>query len=375
MTRSPDIPLVEIVDRLEQRLEELVFEFWPGAVKHGSVIYCHPGKDDLGSFQVYLADRGKQRAGHWNRFSQSRGGNVLNLVAYGLSAEGDHKPASYGPAILWAKQWLGLTRPETPAERRRREERRAREAERRRQAALRDAERTHEHVAEIWRGARPIDLVAGDPVVTYLTGEPVWRGGRNIGNRGLDLSFPGFVAPLRFHPAFWNWRVKATFPAMIAAIGDPLTGRRLGVHCTSIDPAGRGKAKAAAKHTKLMRGDAAGGCVPISLGETGLGIAEAAARGRASPLVLAEGIETGLAIAGAAEVRVWSALSIGNIGALSVVIRALRGGISAVILAAENDVKPQAVRERERVLEALEETGLPVSIMRSSKGSDFADLY
>lgn len=381
MTRA-DIPLVEIIDRLEQRLEALVFEFWPAAVTHGSVIYANPGKDDLGSFQVYLADRGKQRRGHWNRFSQGRGGNVLNLIAYGLSGEAEHKPASYGHVVLWAKQWLGISRPETPAERQRSEARRAREAEKRRQAALREAARTAEHVAEIWGGAGPLvldDLVAwsdGDPVVRYLTGEPVMRGGKNIGNRGLDLDIPHFSAPLRYHPAFWHWGAKAAFPAMIAGVMHPLLGRMVAVHCTALDPGGIGKAKLGRKSAKLMRGDVAGAVVPISLGATGLGLAAAAERGARSPLIIGEGIETGIAIAGGVgEARVWSALSIGNVAALAEAIRHFRAGISAVVLAAENDVAPQAIRDRERALEALEGTGLPVSSMRSSRGSDFADLY
>ena len=89
----PDIPIQEIVWRLEERLEEVVREFWSSAVKEGDILYPCPGKSDLGSFQVFLETRGKRERGRWARYSQGRGGNVLNLIAYALSGEIDHKPA------------------------------------------------------------------------------------------------------------------------------------------------------------------------------------------------------------------------------------------------------------------------------------------
>ncbi len=364
MTRV-DLPITQIVDRLEQKLEELVFEFWPAAERHGGVIYCNPGKDDLGSFQVFLVTRGKQIAGHWARYSQGRGGNVLNLIAYGLSGETEHKPVSYGPAILWAKQWLGLARPETEAERRRREARQERGRRERAEKAAAAAARTVEHVAEIRAGSRRVDFAdATNPVVRYLSEF-----------RGFDLAaIKHFCAPLRFHPDLWHWKAHQSHPAMVADV--VASGHAVAVHCTYLAPGGAGKARLPkGRSAKLMRGEVGGGLVPITLGPTGLSLGAAEAAGVSSPLVVCEGIETGVALAcGLDEARIWAALSIGNIGALAPLIAGSRA-ISAVILAKENDVKPQAIKDREHVLALLEETGRPVYTMRSHVGSDFADLY
>lgn len=366
MTRRVDIPLGQIVDMLEERLDRLVFEFWPGAETHGGVIYCNPKPGDLGSFQVYLLTKGKQTAGRWNRFSQKRGGNVLNLIAYGLSGETEHVPASYGPTILWAKQWLGLDRPETDAERRRREERFERRRRQNEAKRLRAVERTAEHVAEIRRGASPIDRAAGDgPVRRYL----------EIG-RGFDIgAIAHWCAPLRFHPDLWNWEARGSWPAMVADVidGETLRAGRA-VHCTFLAADCAGKAPIGRK-AKLMRGPTGGGFVPITLGESGLSFREAEEAGVLSDLLVCEGIETGHGLAcGASEPRIWAALSLGNIGALAPLIARARS-IASVVVALENDVSPDALRNRDAVLAALERTGKPVFTMRSHVGSDFADLY
>ena len=365
MRSRPDIPIGQIVDMLEQRLEALVAEFWPAAEKHGGVIYCNPGKSDLGSFQVFTVTRGKQIAGRWARYSQGRGGNVLNLVAYGLSGEVEHKPASYGPTILWAKQWLGIDRPETDAERRRREERAERRRREMAEKAAKAAARAAEHVGEIRAGSRRVDPTdAENPVVRYL-----------VEARGFDLAaIAHFCAPLRYHPALWHWTAHQTHPAMVVPV--VARGHVVAVHCTFLAADGRGKAALPKGISpKLMRGDVGGGFVPISLGPTGLALGAAERAGQASPLVICEGIETGLALAcGLDEARIWAALSIGNVGALAPTI-AGSPAISAVIIARENDVKPQAIRDLERAVELLEATGKPVCTMRSHVGSDFADLY
>lgn len=366
MTRRGDIPIGQIVDMLEERLERLVFEFWPGAETHGGVIYCNPKPGDLGSFQVYLVTRGKQIAGRWNRYSQKRGGNVLNLIAYGLSGETEHKPPSYGPAVTWAKQWLGLDRPETDAERRRREERFERKRRLAAEKQARAVQRTADHVAEIRRGAAPIDRTAPDsPVRRYL----------EIG-RGFDVAaIAHWCAPLRFHPALWNWETRSTHPAMVADVIDGATLRAGGaVHCTFLAEDFSGKAPLGRK-AKLMRGSVGGGFVPITYGESGLTFREAEEAGVLSELLVCEGLETGHGLAcGATEPRIWAALSLGNIGALAPLIARSRS-IASVVVALENDVAPAAISNREAVLAALEETGKPVFTMRSHAGSDFADLY
>lgn len=371
----PDIPIQEIVWRLEERLEEVVREFWPSAVKEGDTLYPCPGKTDLGSFQVFLESRGKRERGRWVRYSQNRGGNVLNLIAYALSGEIDHKPASYAPAILWAKQWLGIEQPETPAERRKREERQEKGRLKREHDALRDHEKMLRHIADIRKAGELVDRFdQANPVVRYLTGEPKMVAGRNVGNRGLDLDIPHWCAPIRFASALRHWKARVTGPAMVADVVKE--GRLVAVHCTWLDPAGVGKAKNLPKaaSSRLMRGDVEGGFVPISLGATGLPLSAAVAAGLSSPLIIGEGIDTSIAIACAIEeARVVAALSQSNIGNLGWLVAS--PGVSSTTIAQENDVKPAALRERDRVMAELEATGKPIHAMRSHVGSDFADLY
>lgn len=371
----PDIPIQEIVWKLEERLEEVVREFWPSAVKEGGVLYPCPGKSDLGSFQVFLTSNGKRERGRWVRYSQNRGGNVLNLVAYALSGEIDHKPASYGPAVLWAKQWLGIERPETPAERRKREERAEKGRLKREKEAEAERQRMLRHVAEIRKAAAPFDRFdATNPVVRYLTGEPKYVAGRNVGNRGFDLTIPSWCAPIRFAPALRHWKARVTGPAMVADVVKE--GRLVAVHCTWLDPDGVGKAKKLPKaaSSKLMRGDVEGGFVPISYGSTGLPLSAAVAASLSSPLIIGEGIESSVALASAIEeARVVAALSQSNIANLAWLVAS--AGVSSTTIAQENDLKPAALRERERVLSVLEATGKPIHTMRSHVGSDFADLY
>ena len=152
-----------------------------------------------------------------------------------------------------------------------------RETERRAQAAKR-AKLAH----RLWREARGIE---GTPAERYLRA------------RGIRGTLP---RALRYHPEAWHGPTAQRLPAMVAEVqGAGLPA----VHRTFV--AADGSGKATVRPAKLMLGSTSGGAVRLSDGP--------------EPLVVCEGIETGLALLdGLAErrLRIWSALSTSGMRAL-----------------------------------------------------------
>lgn len=368
MKRRSLVSTDSIVEMLEDRIEDLVLALYPGALVVDHIAYpAARSKDDLGSFQVYLTSGKKRQVGHWRRYSQGIGGNALNLIVYWQTGERSHKgKAEYAAAILWAKQWLGLEENLSPAELKQQEEKRARErAERQRRIEAEEraeAHRTRMHVRQILAGAEELRFEPADPVVLYLR------------SRGLDLASwhaqGRKLPPLQLHPNLkhfggLNW----TGPAMVARLVSP-EGWRDAVHVTFVKPDGSGKAPLG-RGAKLMRGDIAGAIVPISRGRGDRPLHEVMFADETVDLIVAEGIETALALALALpDLAVWAALSLGNIKS----VPANHPAIGRIIVAAENDTKPQAVEALEQALEILSQLRKPVTTMRSHVGSDFADL-
>lgn len=219
---------------------------------------------------------------------------------------------------------------------------------------------------KIWRATRPL---AGTAAERYL------RGARHI-----RMPLP---SALRFHPAlphpFLPAR-QAGLPALVAGI-QGADGAFAGAHCTYLAADG-GKAPPPTGwpaheewKPKIMRGAFWGGAVRLTVAEP--------------VMVLAEGIETGLAVlqslwdpeAGAphldgACVAVWACLNLGNMGGV-----VLPDGVREVVIAADSDATiPVQDRQRgpEEILETIAEKhvarGRAVRIARPPAGSDFNDL-
>ena len=144
-----------------------------------------------------------------------------------------------------------------------------------------------------WRGTRPL---ASTPAERYLHG------------RGIAGPLP---ASLRFHPTCWHAPTARRRPALVArvegaaaAVGVPT----FAVHRTYLTAEGRKIAPA--EDAKLMLGATLDGAVRLRAGRTG-------------PLVVAEGIETALAVGlGAAgridpAARLWAALSAPGLAGLA----------------------------------------------------------
>lgn len=109
-------------------------------------------------------------------------------------------------------------------------------------------------------------------------------------NRGIVCELP---ATLRFHPDCWHGPTARRYPAMIALVSRP---NGLAIHRTFL--AHDGLSKAACSPNRMMLGKTAGGGVQLT--------------NAPGPLIVAEGIETGLSLASGLLPNggeIWSALS------------------------------------------------------------------
>lgn len=190
--------------------------------------------------------------------------------------------------------------------------------------------------------------------------------------RGIDLdAVPNKCPVLRWHPYLKHWaRDQWSGPAMIAPVMTH-DGHKPAIHATFLLDAGGKVDKAPIGSPRLFLGPIGGAVVPLTYGPSGLSVEEALQQGVSGPLVLCEGIETGLSLALALpEARVWAALSLGNMAHAPVWF----GCVSSIVVALENDTKPQTLKQREAVLDALERHGKPLTTMQAHAGNDFNDL-
>lgn len=172
-------------------------------------------------------------------------------------------------------------------------------AERRRMAKERaEREQAIRRACNVWNEARPI---TGTLAEWYLRA------------RAIRSPLPD---TLRFHPAAWHGASATKHPAMVAAIVH--AGETVAVHRTFLVEPGR---KADIAPAKMMLGPVQGGAARLSEG--------------AGPLVIAEGIETGLSLLdglGARSPRVWAALSTSGVSGL-----ALPASPGALFIAPDGD--------------------------------------
>lgn len=368
-----DIPIRVIREQLQLRVNELVPMLVPGGRREGSVWSApNPTRagDGRGSFKVWLTGNSPGCFKEYDAGDTERG-DIIDLIAYAHFGDKSKR----GDAIRWAKDFLGLDQLSTEQR-----ERLKREANyRREKAAQREAERDQH------RRRRAFDMfISAQKSLRDTLAE------QYLLTRGIELdALPAFEhGEIRFAPEveWWKgaqWREVGSggrrervrpgpaFPALVSALRN-WRGEITGVHCTFLAKDGSGKADV--DPPKLVFGTVSECVVRLTRGPSNLTPEEwrkADPRPPGDPLVISEGIETGLSIAMAApEARVWAAYSLSNIGNVYVD----HPCISSVIVAAENDVKPAAVAAFERAMARLEEHGKPVTDMRSHVGSDFNDL-
>lgn len=297
--QPPDFALSvrEIAAMLEDRIETLVSELLPVAVREGHEMCVGSLAGDRGQSLRINIGRGHKR-GWWKDFSSGEGGDALGLVAAVLFA------GNVKDAVRWAKSWLGLDDADPARLQQRRREADAR-AQERAAAADRERKQGQKRARARWLQASPI---AGTPAETYLRG------------RAIDLRMLG-RAPrvLRFHPKLQYGYEGPKLPAMVAAIVN-LAGKHVGTHRTWLKADGSGKADAAElgvdargqpNDPKKVMGPYWGGHIPLWKGVHKQPLRDVPP---GTDIYVSEGIEDGLTAACADPgLRIIAMVSLGNL--------------------------------------------------------------
>ncbi|SPF81139.1 DUF7146 domain-containing protein [Pseudoprimorskyibacter insulae] len=196
-----------------------------------------------------------------------------------------------------------------------------------------DAKRRADQAFRLWQEAEPI---TGTIAETYLRG------------RGITCDLP---ETLRFHPECWHGATARRYPAMVALVEGC---KSFGIHRTYLRPDGASKADIAP--CKAMLGATSGGAVRLT--------------DQPGPLVVAEGIETGLSLAsGLLSLRatIWSALSTSGMRGLF-----LHSGKGRLKIASDGDA---AGREAAQALAMRAHSlGWQVSMLPAPNGRDWNDV-
>jgi hypothetical protein len=196
-----------------------------------------------------------------------------------------------------------------------------------------EAQRKAEQAKRVWQETQPIE---GTLAESYLRG------------RGITCHLPG---TLRFHVAAWHGPTARRYPAMVALVEG---AGMAAVHRTFLRADGSGKADI--DPAKAMLGAVTGGAVRLTDGPR--------------PLVVTEGIETGLSLASGMLGRpatIWAALSTSGIRGLHLPPQPGR-----LTIAPDGDT---AGREAANTLaERAHGLGWQVSLLPAPDGRDWNDI-
>lgn len=339
------------------RIADLCARLAPDGVRAGHEWQAlNPTRADgrRGSFSINL------HTGKWADFAADKRGSrefpCLALIQY--LAVRDDSPGGFGKAILWAKDYLGLTgRNPDPVKLSKVNKE---FDERKRQAEIEEAaakERKRRAAQAIWLEGDELD--GGDPASLYLLG------------RGIDVSkLPKIPGCLRFNPAVKiNTLTGNAHAAMVAAMHKEGAPKGFSaVHATYIRPHETGWTKAFGKDSKKMLGAPSGASIRLTLGTSGKPLAKAP---DGEWVAIAEGIENGLSAALARpDLRILAAATLGNIG--KVVLPPQIGGVFVV---ADNDpLGTPGSNALENACNQLVDRGLDIKLVRAPAGyKDFND--
>ncbi len=207
-------------------------------------------------------------------------------------------------------------------------------AAKREREARAGAEKRARQAERCWTESLPITVT---PAERYLRG------------RGITCTLP---ATLRFHPGCWHGPSAKRFPAMVALIEG---ADDFAIHRTFIRPDGTGKAGLDGGD-KLMLGCTRGGAVRLTQAQ--------------GPLVVAEGIETALALASGLLGRpatIWAALSTSGMRALR-----LPPSPGRLTIATDGDAPGRAAGND--LAERAHALGWAVSLLSAPDGRDWCDI-
>ena len=195
--------------------------------------------------------------------------------------------------------------------------------------------------------------------------------------RGIDVVGMGGLPPsIRYHRALYHHETRRKYAAMVAAIQGP-NGKIVGVHRTYLTTVPAGEKPGVAAAMRAVGAEPPRGNVVVKAPVTGakkmLGQAKGGAVPLAKPgaqLAIAEGIETALSVMAETGIPAWAALSLGNLGGIT-----LPETVREVIICVDNDMKdPEAGEKQAReAAAAYTAQGAAVKIARPPKGMDFND--
>ena len=314
------IEVSEIEALLEQRIESLVGELLPNAVKNGKEmcvgsIHGEPGQ----SLRIHVG--AGSRRGWWVDFAGGDDkGDALKLVALVLFG-GDIKKA-----VAWARGWLGLDDSDPGRVERVKLQAKAHAEDKARAAAI-EEEKARKGARRMWHKATP--LQRGDLVDLYLQ------------RRGIDLARLGRApGAIRLNPELqYGWGDQSPrLPAMVSMITN-LAGEHIATHRTWLKPDGSDKAGAAElglddrgrpNDAKKVRGKYLGGHIPVWKGAQACPLRDVA---EGTDVYVSEGIEDGLTAAMAdPSLRIIAMIALGNLAALE-----LPPQIGRLIILKQND--------------------------------------
>lgn len=369
MQRNSDKELVKqaLIDRLEDVCRWLL----PEGRRVGRSWKCNnPKKDALGQtpeMHVYMSGV----VGSWKDYRSGDKGDVIGLVEYIHDTD-------FAGAMRLARDFLGLGG--LSAEERDRFQEKARQ---RQEVAARDAKRKEARKRAYCERRWLTGSLLGEGTAAEHHARRYWRE-----TRGIDIDAIQNLdrTTFRFWPSVEYWRLAEyrkdpvtgrlikvkdgpQFPAILCAMRNVM-GQFVDHHVTFLDPHKPAKADLGPKLSpRLMGVPNAGSAMRIAHGPEGVPPEHAQ---EPHPLILAEGQETALSLALALpECRVWACGSISGIRNAPVNFPF----VSAVFVAGENDwEKPQAQKQLDQAMAALEQSGKPVELMFSHVGSDFNDL-
>ncbi len=201
-----------------------------------------------------------------------------------------------------------------------------------RKAEAAESERKSRHAEACWLEALPIQ---GTVAEAYLRG------------RGITCDLPD---TLRFHPECWHGPTAKRYPAMIARVDGVDV---FAIHRTYLNGIG---GKADIPSNKMMLGPCAGGAVRLLVSN--------------GPLVVCEGIETGLSLLSGlldGPHSVLAALSTSGINGLSLPPRP-----GKLVIAADGD--PPGREAANALARSAHALGWQVSLMTAPEGQDWNDI-
>ena len=266
-------------DALRDRLEELA-ETLLGPPNQNTRRRAEWRWGRKGSTALVIRDRAGKRRGDFFSHEAGAGGSPLDLIAYARSC-------GVAEAIAWAKAWLGFGSADVPAPDPAVLRERARRMEQQAEHAADDARQRIWHAGQLAKAAGPI---TGTVAERYL-----------VEVRKIPLPAAGWPDAVRFH--------RPSNALLVAATDD--AGAVRAVQRVFLDGDGRkiGEAELAARRlpaVKLTNGVLEGAVVRLPALPTPDG---------GSPLLLAEGPETGLTAWAATGHETWVAL--GQVGKIT----------------------------------------------------------